>query len=254
MTPHRRHQAGCLLLSLGLTGCAIKTPHLAISQWPVASRALYYHEPAPYRVVVLPLGDQRPLNERKGARAPAAFLLVWNRRVGDYYTGDHIFGSDVAGQLSQQVADYLKVSNTFAEVIRIPAAPKDYRPETLREIAQAHQADYVLGGDLKHFFGSQHQHFSMWVLPLWFLTASGWSDAKTLPWGQTTIQFYLFDGKTGDIVWRHQLEASDTLPRERDSMAEAAMGSFVRVAGTLATELRQLPLDSFGPVIASSER
>lgn len=226
-------------------GCAIATPHLAIRQWPVTSRALYYHEPAPYRLAVLPLSDQRPTNERKGERPPGMFLVVWNRRSGDYTTGDHVFGNQVAGQLSQQVASYLRVANTFAAVSHVASPPRDFNPASLQAVAREQQADYLLGGDVKHFFGSQHQHFSMWVLPLPFLTASGWSDGKTLPWGQTTIQFYLFDGKTGDLVWRHQLEASETLPRAKDSMAEAAMGSFTRVAGDLATELRQLPLGSF---------
>jgi len=245
--------AGLLLAALSLSGCAIKTPHLAISQWPVTSRALYYNEPAPYRLGVLPLVDQRPVQERKGQRPQGVFLLLWNRRTGDYYTSDQIFGDQVAEQLSRQLAKYLQVANTFTHVTPVSSLPRGFSPESLQDVAREHEVDYLLGGDVRHFFGSQHQHFSMWVLPLYFLTTSAWSDAKTLPWGQSAVQFYLFDGRTGDMMWRHQLEASKTLPRETDSMAEAAMESFVQVAGDLAIELRQLPLDSF-PAVAMSDR
>ena len=72
------------VLSVWLTGCAIKTPYLPISRWPVTKQAAYYQQALPYRVVVLPLLDQRPEQERKGRAAPATFLLLWNRRVGDY--------------------------------------------------------------------------------------------------------------------------------------------------------------------------
>jgi hypothetical protein len=79
---------------------------------------------------------------------------------------------------------------------------------------------------------------------LYFISAFGWQDSKGLPWGQTTIRFHLYDGQNGDLVWQHRLEASETLPRGTDSMAEAAMESFTQVAGELATELRKLPLGS----------
>jgi hypothetical protein len=175
------------------------------------------------------------------------FLLLWNRRVGGYYTGDHLFGDDVGVQLSRQLADYLKAANVFVDVAHLSALPQEFNylnPADLQALGQTQRADYLLGGELQHFFGSQHQHFSMYVLPLYFIGMFGWQDSKSLPWGQTTIRVYLYDGRTGDIAWRQMLEASETLPRETDSMAEAALTAFTKAAGQLATDLRQLPLDS----------
>jgi len=175
------------------------------------------------------------------------YLVLWNRRVGDYYTGDHLFGDEVAAQLSRQLADYLQAANTFTEVVYVPSPLQDFELSertSVQHMSQAHAADYLLGGELQHFFGSQHQHFSMFVLPLYFISTFGWQDSKSLPWGQTTVQVYLHDGATGNLVWRQRFEVSRTLPRETDSMAVAALESFATVAGEVTTELRQLPFDS----------
>lgn len=234
-------------LALVLTGCAINTPRVNIATWPAAKQAMYYRQPAPYRVAVLPLSDQRPAQERNGRRAPALFLLLWNRRVGDYYTGDQLFGGDVPTQLSRQLTDYLQAANAFTEVVYVPSLPRDFKLSDVtsaQRTSQFHAADYLLSGELLHFFGSQHQHTSMLVLPLYFISTFGWQDSKSLPWGQTTLQAYLHDGATGNLVWRHRFEMSRTLPRNTDSMAVAALESFARVAGELTTELRQLPFDS----------
>ncbi len=85
----------------------------------------------------------------------------------------------------------------------------------------------------------------MMILPLYFINAFGWQNGKGLPWGQTTMQGLLFDGRPGRLLWRHRLEASQALPRATDSMAEAAMESFALVTGQLVTEIQQLPLDSW---------
>lgn len=247
MKPLYQRRWVCALLASSVTGCAIQTPHLAIRNWPVSQRAMYYHEAEPYRLVVLPLTDQRPPHERSGQRAPGMFLLVWNRRVGDYYTGDRVFGGEVTGQLSTQLAVYLQAANTFTHVVTIPAVPGavDFaNSASVRQLGDGHAADLLLRGELRHFFGSQHQHFSMFALPLYFINAFGWQDSKSLPWGQTTLQCALYDGRSGDMLWRRELEASETLPRDTDSMAVAAMRSFATVAGELATELRKLPLDT----------
>ena len=231
-----------VFLSLTLTGCAIVTPPVNITTWPLTKQAMYFRSPAPYRLAVLPLSDQRPAQERSGQRAPALFLLLWNRRVGDYFTGDQLFKGEVATQLSRQLADYLQATNAFTEVVYVPSSPHDFIPSdsnSIRQIGQPYAADYLLGVELQHFFGSQHQHFSMLVLPLYFINSFGWQDSKGFPWGQTTIQAYLYDGATGKLVWRHRIEKSHTLPRETDSMAVAALESFAQAAGELATELRQ---------------
>ena len=236
---NRRSALACCAL---LSGCAIQTPHLAINQWPIAEKALYYHESTPARVVVMPFIDQRPTHERHGQRPPSVFLLVWNRRVGDYYTGDHVFGGEVERQLAQQLANYLQAANVFTQTVSIPSSARN--ADTIQRLAKEHVADYLLGGDLDHFFGSQHQHFSMFALPLYFISTFGWQDSKSLPWGQTTVRCTLYNGRTGDMIWRHTVEASHTMARETDSMAQAAMVSFTTAAGQLATELRQLPLET----------
>ncbi len=46
------------------------------------------------------------------------------------------------------------------------------------------------------------------------------------------------DAASGD--WRYPMEQSWTMPRETDSMAEAAMKSFTATASQLAIELRQV--------------
>lgn len=240
-------RGGALLIGLILTGCAIKTPYLNISQWPVTKRAMYYHQPLPHRIVLLPLLDQRPAEERHGKNASAMFLLLWNRRVGDYYTGDQVFGGDVPGQLSRQLAGYFQAANLFTGVTHV-LAPSPFlelpNHTMVQQLAATHGADYLLVGELEHFFGSQHQAMSMLVLPLYFVNTWGWQDSKTLPWGQTTIRFTLYDGGHGDILWRQRFQAQQTLPREDDPMSLAALESFATVAGQLATELRQLPYDS----------
>ena len=241
-----RFPCGVILLALTLPGCAIQTPHLKISQWPVTKRAMYYHEPLPYRVAVLPFLDERPRQEREGRKPSGMFLLVWNRRVGDYYTGDQVFGGEVAPQLTGQLVQYLRAANVFPHVEHVvPQHRADsLTPERVQDLAQASVANYLLTGDVERFFGSQHQHLSIFVLPLYFINTWGWQDSKTLPWGQTTIRFTLYDGRNGDIVWRQRLEGQHTLPRETDAMSEAALESFAIVAGKLATELRGLPYES----------
>ncbi len=62
-----------------------------------------------------------------------------------------------------------------------------------------------------------------------------------------TMTALLYDGRTGDLVWRQRLEQNHTLPRDTDSMAQAALESFAKVAGQLAMALRQLPVESFPP-------
>ena len=234
-------------MALMLSGCAIHTPYTNISQWPVARDASYYHEPAPYRIGVLPLTDQRPAEERTGKQPHGVFLILWNRRIGDYYTGDRLFGGNVAQQLSDRLTEYLHSSNVFAQTIPIATTPQGFDPSDSAAVSRLgleQVVDYLLGGELQHFFGSQSQHTSIYLLPLYVASAFGWQDSKTLPWGRTSIAFTLYDGKSGDVVWRHRLEADRILPRERDLMSEAAMGSFVDLAGQLSAELRQLPLDS----------
>lgn len=248
-TSSSRSRASSLFLSLAVvvtsTGCAIKTPHLNISRRSVADRAMYFREASPYRLAILPLLDRRPAHEHQGQRPAGMFLLLWNRRVGDYYTGDHVFGGEVSAQLSRQLTEYLNTAHVFTTVDFLPLEGPDAGHGSPTALSgQGPRADYLLGGELQHFFGSQHQNFSMFALPLYFINTFGWQNGKTLPWGRTAIRAYLYDGQHGDIVWQNHLEASHTLPRDTDSMAEAALESFVTVAGRLATELRQLPLDS----------
>lgn len=229
-----------------VSGCAITTPHLAMAQWPMSQRAMYYQTALPYRIVVLPFIDQRPVHERRGQKARGSFLLLWNTRKGDYYTSDLVFGGEVGKQLGQQLANYLESANAFTTISYLPDESLGFSDaEAIKRLGQSRKVDYVLGGELRHFFGSQNQDFSMYVIPLYFVSATGWQNAKTLPWGQTTVTAYLVDARTGDITWRHQLESSVTLPRESNSMAEAAMESFAEAAGKLTAELRQLPLKDF---------
>jgi len=228
-----------------VAGCSNKTPHLSLPQWPIAQRAMYYRAAAPYRLGVSPLFDQRPVVERQGQRPAGCFLLVWNRRVGDYYTGDHVFGGQVALHLTEHLIEYLRAANVFADVT--PVAPSEALhlsgAGAIGRVGRDHQADYLLGGQLEHFFGSQSQHTSIYLLPLYFVSTFGWHDAKSLPWGRTAIDFTLYEGRTGQIVWRRLIEADHTLPRESDTMSEAAWEAFVETAGRLAVDLRQLPLE-----------
>ena len=208
---------------------------------------MYFREAAPYRVAVLPLLDRRPPLEHQGQRPSIMFLLVWNRRIGDYYTSDLAFGGQVGEQLAKQLAAYLKTANVFTQVdyMSLPVQEGEtVSPSSLQSLDQGQRPDYLLGGELHHFFGSQHQHFSMFLLPLYFINAWGWQDNKGLPWGQTVIRASLYDGRNGEIVWQNRIEASETLPQETNSMTEAAMKSFTAAAGQLATELRQLQLES----------
>src|SRR3989338_3047611 len=150
--------------ALFLSGCAIATPHLNISQWPVSKRAMYYRDPAPYRLAVLPLVDERPLEERQGKRPAGFFLLVWNRRVGDYVTGDYIYGGSISQQLTDQLSTYLQSAHVFAEVIQAalpsPQPSSQADADNVQRVAREQVVDYVLGVAVEHFYGSQHQHTS----------------------------------------------------------------------------------------------
>lgn len=243
-----------LALGMSLPGCAIQTAHLNVSQWPMAKRAMYYSQPLPYRLAVVPMVDQRPELERSGKRAPGMFLLLWNRRVGDYYTGDHVFGHKVAGRLSEQLVEYFRAANLFSSVELAnmpPEHPSALHAPRVQSIAEASAADYVMAGEVEHFFGSQHQHLSMYVLPLYFINMSGWQDSKSLPWGRSTIHVTLYDGRSGDLIWRQRLEAEHTMPRESAQMSEAALESFTALAGQLSGELRRLPFESLGSPMES---
>ncbi|MBI3292360.1 MAG: hypothetical protein HYZ73_06080 [Elusimicrobia bacterium] len=243
---HHISRYGAMVAAVALAGCAIKTPYLNIGQRPIADQAMYFPEALPYRMVVVPFVDKRPDLERRGQQPHSMFLLLWNRRVGDYYTNDSLFGGQINMQLATQLAGYLKSANVFTEVHAVSTLPDGvevFDASALQRIAQTHQADYVLAGELQHFFGSQHQHFSMFMLPLYFVSTFGWQNGKGLPWGQTALQVSLYDARRGDLAWRDLIDASDTLPRDTDSMAEAAVRSFTKAASQLATTLRQLPLD-----------
>ena len=235
-----------LLLSLCLAGCSIKTPYLNVQQWPVEKHAMYYSSPSPYRVGVLPLDDQRPANEQKGQRPRGTFLLLWNRRVGDYYTGDHVFGGQVSTGLTEQTVRYLKAANVFAEVVATDPPPQ-FNPGVsghVSRLGREQVVDYLLRGELQHFFGSQTQRTSIVLLPLYFVNAMSWEDAKFLPWGKTAIAWTLYDGRTGDITWRRFTETSHTMPKDTDAMSEAAIESFTTAIGQLASDLRELPLST----------
>jgi hypothetical protein len=216
-----------------------------VSQFPIAERAAFYHETLPYCVAVLPLADQRPNLERSGQKARGVFLLLWNTRIGDYTTKDEHFGSQVSAQLSEQVATYLRTSNAFAKVLppsSLPGAPNPNDRASLAQLARTQAVDFFVTGEIEHFFGSQHQSSSVIVVPLSFVSLSSWQDSKSLPWGRTAIRFKLLEARSGDVLWSELLQADRTLPTDTDSMAQAAMESFVVVADSLAQSLRQLQL------------
>ena len=230
--------------SLALTGCAVKTPYLQARQWPVSKRVSYYADPAPFRIGVLPLEDERPVQEQRGKRPGGMFLLLWNRRTGDYYTGDHIFGGTVAPDLTQQLIAHLQATNAFAEVLLLEPPPNFNPgiPEHISRFGRDQVVDYLLRGEIQHFFGSQSQNTYVFLLPLYFVNTFGWQDYKSLPWGKTAIQFTLSDGRNGDMVWRRFIEADWTMPKDTDAMSTAALESFVKAANQLAIDLRGLPL------------
>ena len=233
-----------ILLSSGLTGCSIKTPYINARQWPTTKGATYYRDVSPFRVGVLPLVDQRPIHEQHGKRPGGTFLLLWNRRVGDYYTGDHVFGGQVPVALTGQVIEYLQASHVFVEAL--PVTPSDaFNPAIAEHVSRVGRdavVDYLLRGEIQHFFGSQSQHTSIYLLPLYFVSTFGWQDSKSLPWGKTSIRFTLYDGRTGDILWGRLEEANHTMPRDTDAMSEAAMESFTTAAGQLTVDLREFSL------------
>ncbi len=240
----------------GLAGCAIKTPQSAISHWPVEKRASYYAEPMPYRVAVVTLADHRPDNEHQGQQPRGLFLLLWNRRSGDYYTSDDAFAGNVPAQLSERLTAYLQSANAFtdATLVRVPSDGFDILDRSqVRTIGERQHVDYVLGGELKHFFGSQNQQFQMIMLPLYFANTFSWRNGKSLPWGKTTALLVLCDARSGEVVWRHELEASETLPTDKSMMTDAAMESFLSISNQLVAEVRQLPLNTVEPTQPSPQ-
>lgn len=164
------------VLSCFLVGCAIPMTHWNIAQWPITNRASYFSEPAPFRVAVLPLEDQRPLEERSGHRPVGLFLLLWNRRAGDYVTSDRAFGGNVNTQLTDQLRAYLRSSNVFVELVPAQTPPLQHPDQlgalSVVAIGRSEVADYVLGGVIEHFYGSQHQEASAFFLPLTLLAHS----------------------------------------------------------------------------------
>ncbi|HEX9742383.1 MAG TPA: hypothetical protein VGA17_06295 [Nitrospiraceae bacterium] len=243
--------AGLMLFTMA--GCAVKTPHKPLAQWPVDHRGVFYANPAPLRIAIAPFTDQRPREEIKGLKPTGMFFLLWNRRKGEYYTGDHIFGADIPTGIAHWLTRYLDEANIAAHVVQAPtpATPIDFsNAEQVRRYAAAHVADFVLTGDIEHFHGSQYQNTSFYLLPLWFINTFGWQDELGLPWGRTAIRFSLYDGRSGDAVWKRTLDASETMPAKSSTMAEAALESLSTVGGNLAIAIRQLNLQP--PVMATA--
>ena len=227
-----------------LTGCSIKIPYMNISQWPTGQYVAYYGEPVPHRIGVLPLEDHRPAHEQTGQKPRGLFLLLWNRRVGDYYTGDRMFGGRVAAQLTDQLIGHMETSHAFADVMLVSGLPAGFNPDNADSVSQVGRdlvVDYLLRGEIAHFFGSQSQHTSTYLLPLYFVNTVGWQDSKSLPWGRSAIIFTVYDGQTGDIAWRRVIETDRTLPRDSDSMSQAALEAFSATAAELTRSLRELP-------------
>ena len=233
------------LFLLAATGCAIKTPPMSVSQFPVGDRAPYYQQPHAYRVAVLPFEDRRPEVERQGQKPKGVFLLLVNSRVGDYYTGNKHFGANAPVQLAEQLAGYLRKANLFVGVdgpSSLSGLPRRKDANEFKQFAQSKKIDYFLTGEIHHFFGSQHQNAYFYAVPAFYVSLTGWRSSKSLPWGRTVIDFALVDANNGDVVWSEQLQADRTLPKDTDAMTSAAMESFLLVSSNLAAKLNQLSL------------
>lgn len=139
-----------LLLFL-VAGCSINTPYVNVSQWPVEQHVMYYNNPLPLRIGVLPLVDHRPVQEQDGQHPRGTFLLLWNRRVGDYYTGNHIFGGQVASRLTNRLVVGLKAANIYAQIVPV-AAPPDFNPNNAEQVSRLGKqevVDYLVYGELE---------------------------------------------------------------------------------------------------------
>lgn len=151
--------------------------------------------------------------------------------------------------MTERLTEYLRSANVFTEIIHVvpPQSFDASNPSAVSNLGQSQVVDYLLAGEIQHFFGSQSQHTSIFLLPLYFINTFGWQDSKSLPWGKTAVHFTLYDARSGDLVWRRLIEIDRTLPKDTDAMSEAALESFTDAAGILATELRNLPLQPATP-------
>ena len=104
----------------------------------------------------------------------------------------------VATGLTTQTVRYLKAANVFAEVVSIdpPSQFNPQVPEHVSRLGREQVVDYLLRGELQHFFGSQTQRTSIVLLPLYFINTMSWENAKFLPWSKTAIAWTLYDGRT----------------------------------------------------------
>ena len=137
----------------------------------------------------------------------------------------------------------MEASHAFADVMLVSGLPAGFNPDHADSVSQVGRdlvVDYLLRGDIAHFFGSQSQHTSTYLLPLYFVNTVGWQDSKSLPWGRSAIMFTVYDGQNGDILWRRMVESDRRMPRETDPMSQAALEAFSATMGDLIATLRHL--------------
>ncbi len=214
--------------------------------WSVKAEKVSLKDAAVAQADVLRCGDaiqatlaiaKRPEYEKTGQKPKGVYLGVWNQRIGDYTTSEQDFGGEVLKDVSDVFRNAIEKSNCFFEVKtveeKISSQPG---PEELLVAFSKTRARYILTGELEHFYGTQHQHSHLAVVPALVVNAASVADNVGMAEGVTEAVFALYDTQTGYEIFREKIDGA-ALTQVKGTYPQAAKDSLVKAAESLAKAL-----------------
>ncbi|MBF0593404.1 MAG: hypothetical protein HQL22_00395 [Candidatus Omnitrophica bacterium] len=181
-----------MLAMLSLVGCA----SLAPVKYSLGGD-LYKGSSSGKVLLVSVLKDTRPEAEHTGQKSGNMPL----------YTGDGDFKPDVALQISQQLADHLKSSGLFNTVI-LQRVNDDLDTEAMQKLSDQ-GIDYVLVGNINHFFGYQSAvNGAGSFFGALGVTIEAMANPKTAQARSEYTDLKMIDLKQHKILWQGDVEYS----------------------------------------------
>ncbi len=204
-------------LALGLAGCVVPNPPLALHRPEVAA--------APPELALIRLEDARPAVQRVGQVPSLLPLVVWNSRIGDYVTGDDAFADDVGAAVSRALAEALSDQLGPARMFAAGTEPD--------AACTAAGARYVAHGTIHHMYATRRQHSFVFV-PVF---AAMWSFDPGEPVGIVSLDLEVSECETGETLLAERFREHKRLRPER-TLSEAARSAL----RGLAREVRRTSL------------
>lgn len=227
-TPHKLILL--LMVAFTVTGCAVTPEKISATSSSQPMEVLLCGDALQQTLGIAPIIDNRPEFEKTGQKPKGVFLGVWNQRIGNYVTSDKDFGGDASKTVTQEITKAIEKSNCFFEVKGIeeqlysqPSA------EDLLVVFAKTKIRYVLVVELEHFYGTQHQHSHLAVVPALYVNAASVANSVGAAEGVTELNFSIHDTQTGQEIWRDKAQTATTVQVDGaypqaawDSLHEAA--------------------------------